>query len=254
MADPVEQPVTDLGDEENKAPIEKVLEEHPDVSPGIAIAQEKEEVESADSFTSLVDRMFDTPEETADNPEATKSEDHAYMRDVAFVQGTDEVELDPNNEFEKAEDAKQRVEEVQMVNEELKATGSQRRYVVNRNDAPERAYVHEDGFGKYYYAAVDKTIRPSDVAKYAGVEVWEVLDKDDKIIKTVELLNEFTGEPLADADSVEAAKSWIQRNTERPETDAKSQDVFPPEVLDNVAKMVALAEAGTGNVQRDGST
>lgn len=238
MADPIEKTVATLGEEGSDDPISEAQGTHGDFDPEIPIESAQETVE-AESTEERLNRMFEVPE-TDENPEATQSEDHAYMRSITFVAGKDEVDPDPNDTFERAEDAKERLQEIEMVNEEMKAYDSPRRYIINRNDAPDDAYVYEDEFGKYYYEAFEDPIRPSHVAKYAGVEAWPLLNEDEQVLKTVELFNGLSGEPLADADTKEAALSWFKRHAVLP-TDDVGDDVFDLNILERIAKTVAVA-------------
>lgn len=257
MEDPIEDTVSDLTDEDHGSPISKAIEEHGDVDPEVLIESAQKQVEAREVGQDVVDTMF-TPPGVDEQVEATRSEDHAYMRNVTFVPGQEEVEVDPNNDLEKAEDAKQHAKEVEAINQELKAYGSHQRYVVSKSDAPDGAYVYEDEFGKYYYKGPDQDFRPSHVAEFAEKEAWTLLGEDEQVVKTIELLNEITGEPLADADSAEKAEAWLRRCLTHPEKAQKADDVFDPDFIERTAKMIAAAsvrkEDDKGNSNEDGST
>lgn len=239
MGDPIEKTVAGLGEDDGEDPITEAAKSHGDFDPTVAIESAQEDVE-AGSNEDMIERMFTPPEVEVESDEP-QSRDEAYMRSVTFVAGRDEVDPDPNNEFQKAEDAKERLQEIEMVNEELKRSGSIRRYVANENDAPDAAFIYEDEFGKFYFEDLDHQLSPSDVAKYADVQAWPVLTPEQQVVKTIEVLNEMSGEPLVHAKTAQQAISWFKRNLTLPE-DEVSDDVFDPDFVERTAEVVATAE------------
>lgn len=242
MSDYIAESVSEAGSEERQEPIDKAVAEHGEIDTTVAIETAKEEVTAGESTEDIVDMKFAPPEGVDDTTERPTTTDQGYMRDVAFKVTQDEVDPDPNGEQEKLAASKQRVREIDAVNEQLKSIGSIRRYVSNKNDVPKDAYVYEDDFGIYYFKALD-TIRPSDVAKYADTEDWILLDDNEKVVKTIELLNELSGEPLHEADTEEKAAAWLQRHMVLPNDDPASQDVFDPKWKNAIAMVVAQAAA-----------
>lgn len=223
--------------------IEEAEEEYGEVQTSVPVEKRPErEVESGDTPQDLVDIGSDEPH--AEERETTTLEGPAteYTRSVAFQATQGGVEIDTPGSFKGAEATKDRLREIQAVNEELERMGHAQRYVASDSDVPGTAYAYEDAFGKYYYEKLDFDLRPSDVAEYADAEAIVALSDDEQVIETVELMAEAYANPLVDANTVEAADSWLERHMVLTDDDPGSQDTFSHEFKEAVAHVVSTVE------------
>lgn len=207
------------------------------------------------SLTSIVGADDDDDEEertvkqsaedvlTEDRPVYGKfrMEDREYIEGTAFQIDGEEVVVQKPEEFKNVEDAVQRLEEVQQVNDHMKAVGSPRRYVVAEGDAPPNVHVHEDAFGKFYFETLeDVEIRPSHVAEYKSAEGWVALDKESQILSTLELMSELTVEPILESNTKEAAENWLERHLVLTDDDpAERDDIFTHEFKSELAELIS---------------
>jgi len=222
--------------------IETAKEEHGEPTVTGHTPDQSQEVESEDDVQGMTD-MAMGPVGEVDKDEPTSDESIEYTRSLAFKRTEAGIEPDTPEEFERAEETKERLEEIKMVNEELERQGQKRRYVASKSDAPDNAHIHEDAFGQYYYKALQIEVRPSDVAEYAGKEHHGALDKAEKAANTVEMMYALQGGPLLDANTVEAAKSWLERHLVLTDEDPGSNDTFSHEFKDQIASAISDANA-----------
>lgn len=165
----------------------------------------------------------------------------AYARSIGFQAATGDVEVEAPEQFQKAEETKERLAEIRMVNEELERQDNNRRYVATAADAPDSAQLYEDDFGKYYYKEVAIDVRPSDVADYSDVKAIVALNDDEKAVKTIEFLSAMYSDPLVDAASKEAADRWLDRHLVLTDDDPGSNDTFSHEFKSQIAELIANA-------------
>lgn len=225
--------------------IEKAAEEYTEVDTEVPVSGgDQREVKAAESSQEFADLVIPSTgvEDDGGIRAKSRSSDGAGIRDIAYSKG-EEVNVEVPEELKHQERTKQRMAEIEAVNEELKARGNKRRYVENSADAPETAHVFEDNFGKYYYEKVDLEVRPSTLAEYAEVKDVAVLDEDEAAVKALEFMADMYADPLIDAASKEAAESWLDRHFILASDDAGSDDVFSPEFKSQLAELVAQASA-----------
>lgn len=222
--------------------IDKTEEEYGDINTTVPIPTNETEVESGETVQDLTDQgdhqsSVDETEKTATD----RNPDAAYTRSVGFQVASGQIELDTPDNFEKADTTKERLAEIQMVNEELERQGNHRRYVASKTDAPETAQLYEDDFGKYYYKEVDVTVRPSDIADFAEEKAIVALNDDQKALKTIEFMSEVYSDPLVDANTKEAAETWLDRHLMLTDDDPGSEDTFSHEFKGRLAELIADA-------------
>ena len=161
-----------------------------------------------------------------------------------------EIELEYPDELKGAEKLRKQLQAIEMVNEELIRQGHKRRYVAHKSDAPGDAHVHEDAFGKYYYEKLDTEIRPSDIAEQMGAISHKSVNESDMAGGVVELLYEKHAQPLMDANTIEAAQSWLERHMVLIDEDPGSSDTFSHEFKDKVANGIADINSETKEKDR----
>lgn len=218
--------------------IEQAKEKHGEVTVGTDTPDNSTEVEAEDDVKGLLELSgIENGEDEAEEP--TTDESIEYTRRQSFSMAKDGVTLETPDKFERAEETKERLGEIQMVNEELERQGNKRRYVASESDVPKDAHVYEDAFGKYYYKQLEVDVRPSDVAEFAGYEHHGAMDEAEKAGGTVEMMFAIHGNPLLDANTMEAAKSWLERHLVLTDDDPGSNDTFSNEFKDKTAGAIS---------------
>lgn len=218
--------------------IEQAKEKHGEVTVGTDTPDNSTEVEAEDDVRGLLE-LTGIENGSDETEEQTTDESIEYTRRQSFKATSEGIELDTPDEFERAEETKERLGEIRMVNEELERQGNNRRYVATASDAPEDAHIHEDAFGKYYYKQLEVDVRPSDVAEYAGYEHHGAMNESEKAGGTVELMFAMLGNPLLDANTIEAANSWLERHMVLADEDPGSNDTFTHDFKDKIAAAIS---------------
>jgi hypothetical protein len=228
--------------------IDEAKEKHADVEIQGGPEDQSREVESARTAQQATDLTL-APRGGHDNDEKESDESVAYTRSRAFEPLQGQVQLEPTETMKQQEATKQRLREIEMVNESLKSQGDYRRYVATESDAPADAHIHEDAFGKYYYKGLGVEVRPSDVAEYAGEGYIGELSETEKAEATVALMCEMYGSPVLDANTMKAASSWLERHMVMLDDDAGSNDTFEYEFKDKIAS--AISNVNVKSVEKE---
>lgn len=231
--------------------IQEAKEKHGEVTVGTDTPDNSTEVDAEDDVRGLLE-LSGVASGAEETEEPTTDESIEYTRRQSFKATEGGLELDTPDEFERAEETKERLGEIQMVNEELERQGNKRRYVATESDAPENAHIHEDAFGKYYYKRLDTEVRPSDVAEYSGFDHHGAMDEAEKAGGTVELMFAMHGNPLLDANTIEAASSWLERHLVLADEDPGSTDTFTHDFKEKIAAAISDVAAETKGEQPSG--
>jgi len=224
--------------------IEAAKEKHQEAQITGETPDNSKEVEAGESIQDLMDMTVGP----SDEPPETEGHD-SYARQRAFKQTKDGISLKVPDQFEKANETKERLEEIAQVNNELERQGHQRRYVTTDADAPGDAFIHEDAFGKYYYKQLDMEVRPSDVATYAGAEAFGALNESQKAASTIQMMMAIHGSPLMDANTLKAAQSWLERNMVLTDNDPGSRDTFSYDFKDKIATALSEVNSKSKNTE-----
>lgn len=249
--DYIEQTSAGIFDDADEA-IEEAVEEHGPVSIRTKASDNSKEVESGDTTQKLVDMgLKDESEVKTEKSDIEKrSEDATYTRKQAFKASVGEIEITTPERFKQADATKERLKEIQQVNSEMERVGTMRRYVPSKADVPSSAKTFEDEFGTYYYKGLDVDIRPSDVAEWAEKDHFASLNSEEKVIKTIELMNELEGHALTDGKSEDDFVNWLNRHLVKPNDDPRGKDVFSNEFVRSVANTIARAQGYTEKGRR----
>jgi len=219
--------------------IDKAKEEHGDVTVETKTEDRSTNVDPGESVQDMADMAMPA---RLNKKDETKSDDSVvYTRQMGFKKSREGVRLDVPDEFERADETKERLEEIRMINEELERQDQKRRYVATESDAPDDAHIFEDAFGEYYYKTLSITVRPSDVAEYAGKNHHGALDKAEKAAQTVELMYALDPAPLFDANTLDAAKNWLERHLVLTDEDPGNNDTFSHEFKNQIAAAISNA-------------
>ena len=144
-----------------------------------------------------------------------------------FVMRTDEV--------------KDRLLQLEKVNEKLKESGLNRRYVATKANSPSNAYVFEDEFGPFYFKTGEK-FRPSDVAALNKDESWWFYDEEEKVLKSIVALADQYPDAMQVVDSVEATYTFTDRVLKTEDEVVRDDDVFSLKEQDAIVSTVVQAK------------
>lgn len=164
-----------------------------------------------------------------------------YVRQRGYARDSPEVGWTEGHEFVmRTSEVKDRLLQIEKVNDKLREEGSRRRYVATKADAPENAYTYEDKFGPYYFKT-DEKIRPSDVAGINNDDSWYGYDEKEKVLKSIIALAEKYPEIVQKAAEIEQVYTFTDRVLKTEDEVVRDPDVFSLEQQDGIVSTIVQA-------------
>lgn len=180
-----------------------------------------------------------TPDEDPGDPDERFDE----VKKVGYQMGGLDVGWTEGHEFVvKSGGVKERLHNIEKVNDQLREAGSRRRYVATKANTPDLAYAYEDDFGVFYFKT-DDPLRPSDVVEKNGDESWYLYEDDDeRVLKTIQALAQEYPEAIQASDSIEALYTFTDRVLKTEDEVVRDDDVISLEQQDAIVSTIAQAK------------
>ena len=193
---------------------------------------EYSEVEEPEHSEVVRSQFDESVPEQDDDFELTSIREKAYRPSEVSFEGNEGVEFGRSTES-----LTEKAKRLEKVNEQLEEEGIRRRYVMAETDAPDRAFVHEDSIGKYFYET-PVSLRPSDVTKVVSEDSWFNIPENRRTLSTIVLLGKSYPWLVEDSKSDSAVDSLVELTLTSEIDDLESEDVFSKHRIDEVARLL----------------
>lgn len=188
------------------------------------------------------------------NAESNDKDSDNYVRQRGYARDGPEVGWTEGHEFVmRTSEVKDRLLQIEKVNEKLREEDSRRRYVATKADAPKNAYTYEDKFGPYYFKT-DTKIRPSDVAGINEDDSWYSYDEKEKVLKSIIALAEKYPEMVQKAAEIEQVYTFTDRVLKTEDEVVRDPDVFSLEQQDGIVSTIVQARGTATDEDKEKAT